>query len=209
MAATLVRRAYWGVLTVGFVLVFSLGLLAQSRQAAAPSAKPDLNSTLADLTRVAPATVQDLNLVNQQQAGGRLHWVMFWREEKAQNARMSEALRRNLQFAVPDLIKDAQASGGSLSTTFKLYNDLTVVCESLTSLLQPGSRESNLTALNYDLSDMNRLRDQLSSYIQQAAASIDSNYPQPWSSAGRPKRIIVDDDVPENPAPRKRRASTR
>ena len=28
---------------------------------------------------------------------------------------MTAALRRNLQFAVPDLIHDAQASGGSIS----------------------------------------------------------------------------------------------
>ena len=207
MATTLARRVYGRILTAGFVLAFSMGLFAQSGQPS-PVAR-DLNLTLGELARVAPATSQDLDLVNQQQAGGILHWVTFWREDRAQNARMSEALRRNLQFAVPDLIRDAQASGGSISTTFKLYNDLTVVCESLNSLFRPGSRESNVTALNNDISDMNRLREELSSYIQQTAASIDTNYPQPWSSAGRPKRIIVDDDRPENPAPRKRRLATR
>jgi hypothetical protein len=82
-------------------------------------------------------------------------------------------LRRNLQFAVPDLIHDAQASGGSISTTFKLYKDLTVVCESLDSLLPPGSREGKTepTALSNDLS------------------------------------VIVDDNIPEKPSPKKRRPS--
>src|SRR5437867_5850985 len=152
---TTTRRAYWGVLVMVFVLVSSIGLFAQSRPAAvstspSPVAR-DLNTTLAELMRASPATSQDLT--NLQQQGGRLHRVTFWRGDKAQKAKMTAALRRNLQFAVPDLIHDAQASGGSISTTFKLYKDLTVVCESLDSLLPPGSREgkTELTALSNDL----------------------------------------------------------
>jgi hypothetical protein len=158
--------------------------------------------------RVAPATNQDLAYLQQQ--GGRLHRVTFWRGDKAHNAQMAEALRRNLQFAVPNLIHDTQASGGSISTTFKLYKDLTVVCESMDSLLPPGSRESKteLTALSNDLSDMNRLKEELSSYIQQTAASIESKNPQLLSSANRtPKRVIVDDNIPEKPSPKKRSVS--
>ena len=201
------RRAYWGVLVMVFVLVFSIGLFAQSRPAAftsSPVAR-DLNTTLAELMRASPATSHDLT--NLQQQGGRLQRVTFWRGDKAQKAKMTAALRRNLQFAVPDLIHDAQASGGSISTTFKLYKDLTVVCESLDSLLPPGSHEGKTepTALSNDLSDMNRLREELSSYVQQTAASMDA---QLVSSAGRsPKRVIVDDNIPEKPSPRKRRPS--
>ena len=208
---TTTRWAYWGVLVMVFVLVFSIGLFAQSRPAAvstspSPVAR-DLNTTLAELMRAAPATSQDLT--NLQQQGGRLHWVTFWQGDK-QKAKMTAALRRNLQFAVPDLIHDAQASGGSISTTFKLYRDLTVVCESLDSLLPPSSREgeTELTALSNDLSDMNRLREELSSYILQTTASMESKNAQLVSSAGRsPKRVIVDDNIPEKPSPRKRRPS--
>src|SRR5262249_24308879 len=130
----------------------------------------------------------------------------FWRGDKAHKDQMTAALRRNLQFAVPNLIRDAQVSGGSISTTFKLYKDLTVVCESLDSLLPPGSREgkTELTALSNDLSDMNRLREELSSYIQQTAASMESKNPQLVSSGRSPKRIVVDDNIPEKPSPRKR-----
>jgi len=208
---TTTRRAYCGVLVMVFVLVFSIGLCAQSGPAAVSTSPSlvarDLNTTLAELTRAAPATSQDLT--NLQQQGGRLHWVTFWQGDKAQKARMTAALRRNLQFAVPDLIHDAQASGGSISTTFKLYKDLTVVCESLDSLLPPGSREgkTDLTLSN-DLSDMNRLREELSSHIQQTAASMESKNAQLVSSAGRsPKKIIVDDNIPEKPSPKKRRPS--
>ena len=156
--------------------------------------------------RVAPATNQDLGIL-QQQGGARLHWVTFWRGDKAHNAETAEALRRNLQFAVPNLIHDAQASGGSISTTFKLYRDLTAVCESLDSLFPPGSHETKteLIALRNDLSDMNRLREDLYLNIQQTAASMESKNQRLSSSAGRvPKRIIVDDNVPEKTSPKKR-----
>jgi hypothetical protein len=207
---TISINRYWGVLTLIFVLVLTTSLFAQSRPAAestspSPGAR-DLNSTLAELMRVAPLTNQDL--AHLKQPGGKLHWATFWRGDKAQNAQMTAALRRNLQFAVPDLIRDTQASGGSISTTFKLYKDLTVVCESVDSLLPASSREgkAELTALSNDLSDMNRLREELSSYIQHRAALIESK--NLVSSAGRsPKKVIVDDTIPENPSPRKHRAS--
>ena len=206
------RQAHRGLLVMVFVLAFSLGLFAQSRSAAvSPSPSPvarDLNTVLAELMRASPATSQDLTDLQQQ--GGRLHWVAFWRGDKVQKAKMTAALRRNLQFAVPDLIHDAQASGGSISTTFKLYEDLTVVCESLDSLLPSGSREgkTELTALSNDISDMNRLKEELSSYIKQTAASMESKNAQLVSSAGRsPKRVIVDDNIPEKSSPTKRRPS--
>jgi hypothetical protein len=211
VTGAITRRAYWGVLTIVLVLVFRIGSFAQSRPAAASppasSVVRDLNLTLAELTRLAPATNQDL--ADLQQQGGRLRWVTSWLEENAYKAKMTAALSRNLQFAVPNLIHDVQASGGSISTTFKLYQDLTVVCESLDSILPRGSREGHnkLTALNYDLSSMNRLREELSSYIQLTAASIESKNPQPVSSDGRSPKRITDENIPEKPSPRKRRLS--
>jgi hypothetical protein len=212
MTTTIIRRAFWGVLAMVLMVMFSVSLFAQSRPvAASTSASPvarDLNSTLVELMRVAPATNQDLDYL--QQHSGRLHWVTFWRGDKADTTQMTTALRRNLQFAVPNLIHEAQASGGSISTTFELYKDLAVVCESLDSLLPPGSREGNrdLTGLSNDLSDMSRLREELSSYIKRTAASTESKNPQLVSSSGTTvKRIVVDDTIPEKPAPKKRRAS--
>lgn len=206
---TAIRRAHSGHLVMVFVLMCSLGSFAQARAAAvSPSTTPvarDLNTILAELLRTSPATSQDLT--DLQQSGGMLHRVTFWRGDKVQKAKMTAALRRNLQSAVPDLVHDAQASGGSISTTFKLYKDLTVVCESLDSLLPTGSREDKeLTALSNDISDMNRLTEELSVYIQQAAASMESKNGQLVSSAGRlPKKVIVDDTIPEKPSATKRR----
>lgn len=208
MASTIARRANCSIFSVVFVLAFSISLFTQTRPVTASSVPRGLNSTLAELMRVAPATIQDLDLANQQQQGGKLHWVTFWRGEKTKNAQVIEALRRNLQSAVPNLIHDTQASGGSISTTFKLYKDLTVVCESLDSVLPPGHEsKTESRALSNDLADMNRLREELSSYIQSTAASIENKNPQLLSSTSRsPKRVIVDEDFPETPAPRKRSA---
>ncbi len=209
MATTMTHRAYRDVFTLAFVLVCSIGVFAQPRPAAgsasASSVARDLNSTLAELMRVAPAINQDVAILQQQ--GGRLRRVTFWRNETTHNDEMAEALRRNLQFAVPNLIHDTQASSGSISTTLKLYRDLTVVCESLDSLLPPSSHESKpeLAALSSDLSDMNRLREELFSYMLQSAASIESKNRQLSSSTGRsPKKIIVDDNIPDKPSSKKR-----
>src|SRR5579862_5237144 len=203
--------ARWSFFVTVFVLVCSNGSFAQSRPAAgSSSAAPvarDLNSILAELMRTSPATSQDLT--DLEQPGGMLHRVTFWRGENTQKTKMISALRRNLQSAVPDLIHDAQGSGGSISTTFKLYKDLTVVCESLDSLLPTGSREDKgeLAALSNDISDMNRLTEELSVYIQQTAAAMESKNPQVASSAGRPKKVIVDDTIPEKPSAARRRSS--
>lgn len=190
------------------VVFCSLGLFAQSRSATynPPSAPArELNSTLGELMRVAPLTNQDLT--NLQRHGGKFQWVKFWRRDSAHRAQMSAALRRNLQFAVPNLIHEAQVSSGSISTTFKLYKDLSVVSESLDSLLPPGSRDGNaeVKALNTDLSNLNRIREDLSSYIEQASASFESKHPQLVLSAGGfPKKIIIDDNIPDKPVKKRR-----
>jgi hypothetical protein len=195
-------------LTIAFVVTFSFALFAQTR--AAGVAPRDLPATLGDVLRVAPATIQDLDIAGQH---GKLHWVTFWRSDKA-NAETMEALRRNLEVVVPNLVQDAKASGGSVSTTFKLYNDLTAVCHSLESLLPRGSEtKSELAALNNDLADMNRLKQELSSYIERAAVSYENRNPQMYTSSSAPSarvpKRIVDDTVPDKPAPKKGQTSGR
>ncbi|HEY6253034.1 MAG TPA: hypothetical protein VI685_24000 [Candidatus Angelobacter sp.] len=197
-----------GSLTMLFVFVFACGAFGQSKLATtndmAQSPGGDLNSALAELTRVAPAT--DADLSSSHAEGGKLHRITFWRRNSAHKAQMTTALRRNLQLAVPNLVRDTQASHGSISATFKLYNDLSVVCESLNSLVSTGSREgkAEFAPLSKDLSDMNRIREELSFHIQQRAALLESKNPDFVLAAGRPKKIIIDDNVPEKPTARKK-----
>ncbi len=208
MVPILTRRAHR--LTLAFVVTFSFATFAQTRQAAVAPVPHDLPSTLGELSRVAPATIQDLDLA-QQSHGSKLHRVTFWRGDKAPNPEVVEALRKNLQLAVPTLIRDTQASGGSISAAFKLFNDLTAVCHSLDSLLPPGSQDkSDFAALHNDLADLNRLKDDLSSYIEQTAVSYERRNPQLYTSAaptGRVPKRIIDDTVSDNSSAKKRRAS--
>ena len=189
-------------LTVILIFVFSLGLWAQSR----PAPARDLNSSLDELLRVAPATNQDLTGLPQP---GKLSWIMFWRRESTHNAQVNAALRRNLESAVPNLVHEAQASGGTITSTFKLYNDLSVVCESLDTVVSAGSRtgKPEYKSLANDLSDLNRIREELSSYIQQTAASLEGAHPELLSSASRSKKIIIDDNIPDKPRTKKHRTS--
>lgn len=196
-------------LSIVFLCVFNSLLFAQTRLAAAynPALPPqrDLNSSLTDLLRVAPVTDHDLATVH---TGGKLGWMAFWRRDGAHKAQIAAALRRNLQRAIPGLVQDTQTSHGSITATFKLFNDLNVVCESLDSLLPSGSRghKPEYANLTTDLSDLIRIREELSSHITQSAALLEGNNPNLISAAGHPKKIIIDDNVPDKPRARKHRS---
>lgn len=191
--------------TITFVFAVSLGLFGQSRVVAAANVPPvvkDLSSSLFDVTRISAAT--DHDLASSHMEGGTIQRLEFWRRDSARKAQIAASLRRNLQLAVPNLVRDVQSSNGTISTTFKLYNDLNVVCESLESLVSTGGHPNTAKypALSGDLSEMNRIREELSARIQQTAAILEGKNPE-LALSGRPKKIIIDDDMPQKPSARK------
>ena len=135
---TTTRQAHWGLLVMVFVLVFNVGLLAQSRSAAvSPSPSPvarDLNTILADLMRASPATSQDLTDLQHQ--GGRLRWVTLWRGDKGQKAKMTAALRQRLRDCPPDAGTSAGDDGG---TVFQSHARLSARCGSFENTRVPSS----------------------------------------------------------------------
>ena len=68
-------------------------------------------------------------------------------------------LQRNLKTALPDLIREAINQHGSMGATFKVYEDLNLVCETLDSLVdtaqQFGKQEESLPLSN-DFGDLVR-----------------------------------------------------
>jgi hypothetical protein len=207
MAANLRRPARLQIiLTMAFISVLSLSLCAQSKLVTAsnpaPVAGSDSSSSLFEVSRL--ASVTDHDLASADIGGGKMRWVEFWRRDSAHKAQIAAALRRNLQLAVPQLVQDAQTSHAGISATFKLYNDLTVICESLDSLISPSfhANKAKYEMLANDLSEMNRVREQLSSHIQQVALLLEGKNPGPASSAGHPK-IISDDEMPAKRTARK------
>jgi hypothetical protein len=216
-----------------FVMVFFLGYAAgaqshsaRRRQVAmAGTGHTDLNTTLVDLDRVSQATQDDIEDLHVEK------WKAGWKSgflkdgaHKDQAQQAAGSLQRNLANALPGLIQNVQNSHGSISTTFKLYDDVSLVCEAVDSLISSAEAEgkkNEASTLNDDYSAMVRIRRSLSNYIQQTSAGIESrrtSYAAVSTPAAQPathhvaapassgpqvvmdqgvKKIIVDDTVPE------------
>ncbi len=182
----------------------------QKRKKAAPPApavSSPLDPTLADLERVNAATQSDLaDLKNEKRSFNWKTAWRFWHRESAHSQRsreLAESLQRNLHDALPGLVQDARA--GSFKATFKLYNDLSVVCELLDSLVDSVKADSKKGEgpLVHDSAAMGRIRQDLATFLEQKAAALDAagTPPYAWTSAsaatnGKPKKIIVDDNIP-------------
>src|SRR5579871_5458179 len=208
-------------------LTFAAGMNAQThRQVAASTGHADLNTTLADLDRVAQATQGDIASLHVEK------WKAGWKSgflkdgaHKDQAQQAAGSLQLNLANALPGLIHDVQTSRGSLSATFKLYDDVSLVCEAVDSLIAASEAEGkkrDAAPLVDDYSAMARVRRSLSNYIQQSSASMESRGVRTTYAAAAPaaqpaarqvaatapaapqiemdqgvKKIIVDDTQPE------------
>jgi hypothetical protein len=211
------------------VLCFSVSLAAQSgnkrshggttpvaTSLAAPAGLPDVNTALVDLDRVSQATQSDIAgvHVDKWKSGWRTAFLKrHVRKQQAENA--AAALQKNLTDAMPGLIQDVQNSHASVSSTFKLYDNLSVVCELLDSLVsatESYGKKDEYGPLADDLSALIRIRRDISSYVQQAAASVETKGKLPYAAAstpaaapGRlPKKIVVDDTIPEKKPAKKK-----
>jgi hypothetical protein len=218
----------WLYATLGFALflgAFILGFCvpdmeAQTRSPQANSAHPDLMSTLLELDRTAAATNSDIGhlQIDRWKGGWKTGWTTNTHKDQAAHAAVS--LQRNLKNALPDLIREAINQHGGMSATFKVYEDLNLVCETLDSLVdtaqQFGKKEESVPLSN-DFGALVRLRRTMSSYIQQRAVAADGGGSQPTYTAftpvtsssdmQAPRKIIIDDDVQEKKAPKKKKGT--
>jgi hypothetical protein len=181
-----------------------------------PAVLPDVNTALVDLDRVSQATQSDI-------AGVQIDkWKSGWRtaflkrhvhKQQAENA--AAALQKNLTDALPGLILEVQNSHGSVSSTFKLYDDLSLVCELLDSLVsatESYGKKDEYGPLADDFSALIRIRRDISTYVQQAAASVETKGRLPYAAASAPavtpghlpKKILVDDTIPEKKPAKKK-----
>jgi len=228
---------------VSLVCLSFLGLHsgAQSRipqrMQPAVSSRSDLNSTLIDLDRVSQAVQNDIAGLHVEK------WKSGWKSgflkgssQKEQAEQAAGSLERNLANALPCLIHDVQSSRGSIATTFRLYDDVSLVCETLDSLInatEAAGKKNEAAPLAEDYSALTRVRRSLSTYIQQSAFTWETKGRMPAASFSAPaappasqasssspqivttdqgvKKIIIDDTVPEKrpaPAARKKPATT-
>jgi len=171
-----------------------------------PAPAPGLASTLSDLDRVSSATAVDLDDMGKDKSSDdswRNAWH-FWRirtfHKQQPPTKAVLSLQHNLHDAMPGLIQDARSTG-SFAATFKLYNNLSVVCELLDSVVDADRREgSKDEAVSKDAAAMGRIRQDIATYVAQTAAALDARTTIPASTASNSrgvKKIVVDDTIPD------------
>src|SRR5690349_5524797 len=191
---------------ISFSFAASSNLPAQQRGtqrtqvATAGAVRTDLNTALIDLDRVSQATQNDIaNMhVEKWKSGWKPGFMKGNNSHQAEAQQAATSLQRNLAYALPELIHDVQNSRGSLSTTFKLYDDVSLVCEAMDSLInasEAAGKKSEAASLADDYSALTKVRRSLSTYIQQASAQWENHGKAPYAALSAPP-------VQQQPAPR-------
>jgi hypothetical protein len=142
-------------------------------------------------------------------------------QQKQQMQQVADSLQKNITNAVPGLISDVQTSRGGVLASFKLYHNLNVVYEFLSSMAEAagafGKREE-YQPLEGDATALDTVRQNLSTYIEQAAgkmeaanrAAANSNSAQARQAPGTlvpGKKVVVIDE--NDTPPRKHPKSTK
>ena len=190
------KTALAAIVLISFSFAVSANLPAQQRGtqraqvAAAGTGRMDLNTALIDLDRVSQATQSDIaNMHVEKWKSGWKPGFMKGNSHQAEAQQAAVSLQRNLAYALPGLIHDVQNSRGSLSTTFKLYDDVSLVCEAVDSLInasEAAGKKNEAGPLGDDYSALTRIRRSLSAYIQQASASWENHGKAPYAALSAP-----------------------
>jgi hypothetical protein len=172
-----------------FVMVFVLGynLAAQARNA--DSGRTDLNTALISLDRASQATQNDIANMHVESWKSWKPGFMKRNSHQAEAQQAATSLQRNLRYALPELVHNVQSSRGSMSTTFKLYDDVSLVCEAVDSLInasEAAGKKNEAAALADDYSALAKVRRSLSAYIQQASAQWENHGKAPYAALTEP-----------------------
>ncbi len=182
---------------IAVLLVSSFVAAAQSGPAK-PSVPPALSAIVGEVQRTASSTNADLSRLQ----------IDKWKIDGSQRQQMqlvADSLKRNITTAIPGLISDVQAAPGSVSKSFKLYHNINVVYEFLNSLTEAAGaygRKEEYEPLAADASALDKVRQSLSSYLEQSTVSLETQLSQtkaalaqaqaPPPAKAPPRKIIVD-----------------
>src|SRR5258707_879549 len=158
---------------VAALLLSSLVSTAQSGPAK-PSVPPALSAIVGEVQRTASSTNSDLSRLQ----------IDKWKIDGSQRQQMqqvADSLKRNITTAIPGLISDVQAAPGSVSKSFKLYHNINVVYEFLNSLSEAAGaygRKEEYDPLASDAAALDKVRQSLSSYLEQSTVSLETQLSQ-------------------------------
>jgi hypothetical protein len=125
------------------------------------------------------------------------------------------SVRRNLSYAVPDLIQRIQAAPGSLNANFRLYRNLNVLYDTFSSLVESAGAfgpKEQYDPLAADITQLDQLRRQLAERVDLLAGANDAELARLRSKlatggAKSATKVVVDDDQPQ-PKPKKKAKPT-
>jgi hypothetical protein len=201
------KNSLAAIVVISLSFAYGANLSAQARGAhrtqPADNGRMDLNSALISLDRVSQATQSDIANMHVE------NWKSGWKSgflksgsHQAEAQQAATSLQRNLRYALPELIHNVQSSRGSMSTTFKLYDDVSLVCEAVDSLInasEAAGKKNEAASLADDYSALTKVRRSLSTYIQQASAQWENHGKAPYAALSAPP-------VQQQPAPRQQQA---
>lgn len=158
-----------------FILVLVVGFGAIAQQAPVPqqmqeTPQPDLNTILLQVQKATSSA--NVNL-------GKLR-IEKWKtdsQQKQQMQQVADSLQKNIANAVPGLISDVQTSRGGVLASFKLYHNLNVVYEFLSSMAEAAGaygRKEEYQPLEGDATALDTVRQNLSIYIEQMAGKMEA-----------------------------------
>lgn len=166
-----------------FVMVFALGY----NLAAQANSRMDLNSALISLNQVSQATQNDI--ANMHVESWKSGFLKRGGSHQAEAQQAATSLQRNLRYALPELIHNVQSSRGSMSTTFKLYDDVSLLCEAVDSLInasEAAGKKNEAAPLQDDYAALAKVRRSLSAYIQEASAQWENHGKAPYAALSAP-----------------------
>ena len=173
-----------------FVMVFALGYNLAAQARGADTGRTDLNSVLISLDHISQATQNDIaNMRVENWKSGWKPGFMKGNSHQAEAQQAATSLQRNLRYALPELIHNVQNSRGSMSTTFKLYDDVSLVCEAVDSLInasEAAGKKNEAAPLQDDYTALARVRRSLSAYIQEASAQWENHGKAPYAALSAP-----------------------
>ncbi|MFZ0299348.1 MAG: hypothetical protein WAM13_13445, partial [Candidatus Sulfotelmatobacter sp.] len=160
-----------------------------------------VNGLLAQLEATSKSTQDDLTKLR----------IERWKTDgssKRQALGNVESIQRNLQNALPEMIKQVRSAPEDVPATFKLYRNLDALYDVLGSVVESAGAfgpKDDFQALANDLSSFEGTRKQIAERLENLAASkeqeivrlrADLKTAQAAIPAEPPKKVVVDDTAP-------------
>ena len=202
---------------VRLVLPFFALALTTAAQVAAPAGSPQQMATSPGLMATLPRLQSFVE--NARVDLARLR-VDKWKTDSAVKQQVGanvESLQRNLSGALPTLVSAAQQNPSSLNASFKLYRNVNVLYDVMSSVTENagafGAKEE-YSALAQDLNNLDTARRSLADAVDAMTAQRDADFTriqqaqraQQAAVAAPPKRVVIDDNESEKkPAPAKKK----